>query len=66
MLTNGRTKEHLYQTCRDEFCQRYACRVYREGYFNGKLAGVAQGRAEGEAIGYDRGYTAGAASCGDG
>jgi hypothetical protein len=66
VLTNDHT-QHRYQTCRDEDCQRFACRVYREGYINGKLAGRAEGRAEGEAAGYSNGYSAGysagAASC---
>jgi hypothetical protein len=73
VLTDAR-KQHLYQTCQDDLCQRFACRVYKEGYHNGKLAGRAEGRAEGEAIGYAKGHTdgygegyaAGAASCGDG
>ena len=76
VLTDER--KHMYQTCRDELCQRFACRVYKEGYFNGKLAGKAEGRAEGEAAGYSKGhsagyskghsagFSAGAASCGDG
>ena len=69
VLTGERT-QHDYRRCRDEDCQRFACRVYREGYINGKLAGRAEGRAEGEAAGYSNGYSAGysagAASCGDG
>jgi len=64
VLTDAR--KHVYQLCRDDLCQRFACRVYKEGYINGKLAGRAEGRAESEAIGYDKGYSAGAASCGDG
>jgi flagellar biosynthesis/type III secretory pathway protein FliH len=51
--------QHRYQTCRDEDCQRYACRVYREGYANGKEAGKAEGRAAGLAEGYSKGHTAG-------
>jgi hypothetical protein len=58
VLTDAHTS-HRYQTCRDEECQRYACRVYREGYANGKEEGRAEGRAEGEAIGYAKGHTAG-------
>jgi hypothetical protein len=65
VLTGERT-QHDYRRCRDEDCQRFACRVYKEGYINGKLAGRAEGRAEGEAAGYSNGYSAGAASCGDG
>jgi hypothetical protein len=28
VLTDER-QQHRYQTCRDEDCQRYACRIYR-------------------------------------
>jgi hypothetical protein len=69
VLTGERT-QHRYQTCGDEDCQRYACRVYREGYDDGYGAGHAAGYAAGEAAGYAEGhsdgYSAGAASCGDG
>jgi flagellar biosynthesis/type III secretory pathway protein FliH len=73
VLTDAR-KQHLYQTCQDAECQRFACRVYKEGYMNGKLAGRAEGHAEGRAegyseghsAGYSEGYSAGAGSCGDG
>jgi hypothetical protein len=37
--------EHRYQTCRDEDCQRYACRVYREGYANGYADATAAAEA---------------------
>ena len=70
VLTNGRTQEHRYQLCQDGSCQRFACRVYRDGFREGYGAGHGAGRAEGEAIGYATGhadgYAAGAASCGDG
>jgi hypothetical protein len=69
VLTGART-QHSYQRCRDEDCQRYACRVYREGYAAGHAAGEAKGYARGHAEGYSEGwaegYAAGAASCGDG
>ena len=70
MLTGERT-QHRYQTCRDEDCQRFACRVYREGYRDGYAPATPPGYAEGEAAGYAAGYSrlgyaAGAASCGDG
>ena len=54
--------------CRDEGCQRFACRVYREGYEDGYCAGYAIGCAEGyaagEAAGYQAGYAAGVAAAG--
>jgi hypothetical protein len=28
----GPREEHRYQTCQDEYCERFPCRVYREGY----------------------------------
>jgi flagellar biosynthesis/type III secretory pathway protein FliH len=65
VLTGVRT-EHRYQSCQDELRQRFACRVYKEGWRNGREQGRAEGRAEGEAIGYSRGYSAGAARRGDG
>jgi flagellar biosynthesis/type III secretory pathway protein FliH len=69
VLTDAR-KQHLYQTCRDELCQRFACRVYKEGFRNGKEEGKVEGYARGHAESYDEGwaagYAAGAASCGDG
>jgi len=69
VLTDAQ-QQHRYQTCRDEDCQRYACRVYREGFREGYAAGAASGFAQGQAAGYAEGhadgYAAGAASCGDG
>jgi hypothetical protein len=65
VLTDAR-KQHLYQTCDDELCQRFACRVYKEGFRNGEAAGEARGEARGHARGYSEGYQAGAASGGDG
>jgi hypothetical protein len=55
----GVRAQHRYQTCRDEDCQRYACRIYREGYSHGKAAGEAEGHAAGLAEGYSKGHTAG-------
>ena len=64
VLTDDRT-QHRYQTCRDEDCQRYACRVYREGWADGYAAGAGEAEAA-AAAGYSDGYAAGAASCGGG
>jgi hypothetical protein len=61
VLSDAQT-QHRYQTCTDEDCQRYACRVYREGYSNGK-AGHAEGRAQGHAEGYSEGFGDGLAAC---
>ena len=57
----GVRTEHRYQTCRDEDCQRFACRVYREGFRDGYGAGHAAGHAEGYATGYAEGHGAGMA-----
>jgi len=73
VLTDER-RQHRYQTCRDGSCQRFACRIYKEGYSDGYDDGYGAGHAAGEAAGYDRGqsdgyaegYAAGAVSCGDG
>jgi flagellar biosynthesis/type III secretory pathway protein FliH len=69
VLTDERT-QHDYRRCRDEDCQRYACRIWREayqdGYEDGSAAGYAAGHAAGYAEGHTDGYTEGAASCGDG
>ena len=46
---------HDYRFCRDPFCQRFACRVYKEGYDDGYGAGSAAGYAAGYAQGYDDG-----------
>ena len=50
VLTDAR-QQHRYQTCRDEDCQRFACRVYREGYQDGYDDGQAAGYAAGHAAG---------------
>jgi flagellar biosynthesis/type III secretory pathway protein FliH len=55
-------RQHRYQTCRDEDCQRFACRVYREGYRDGYDDGQAAGYAEGHAAGYTEGHADGYAS----
>jgi len=65
VLTDVR-KQHMYQTCQDDLCQRFGCRVYKEGFRNGREQGRSEGRAEGESAGYSKGYSAGAASSGDG
>jgi flagellar biosynthesis/type III secretory pathway protein FliH len=53
-LLSGQQSEHRYQTCRDEDCQRFACRIYREGFENGYETGYD--------VGYSKGYSAGYAA----
>ena len=36
MRTAGPPGQHSYRACRDEDCERYACRVYREGVETGE------------------------------
>jgi flagellar biosynthesis/type III secretory pathway protein FliH len=60
-VMNGARTQHRYQTCQDEDCQRFACRVYREGFRHGYDQGYAEGYLAGQAAGYTEGYAAGAA-----
>jgi hypothetical protein len=55
VLTGERT-QHRYLACRDEGCQRFACRVYKEGYQHGYGAGHATGYAQGHAAGFAEGH----------
>jgi flagellar biosynthesis/type III secretory pathway protein FliH len=72
VLTDAR-QQHDYRRCRDEDCQRYACRIWREGIREGYQRGAAAGYAQGHAAGYAEGHTEGraggyaegAASCGE-
>ena len=54
--------EHRYQLCDDEYCDRFPCRVYKEGYRNG----YDDGYSAGQAAGYAAGFSAGVASGGSG
>jgi flagellar biosynthesis/type III secretory pathway protein FliH len=54
-LAAATSAEHRYQTCRDEDCDRFPCRIYREGYRNGREDGYAEG--------YDQGFPDGIAAC---
>jgi hypothetical protein len=53
--------QHRYETCKDDGCQRLACRAYKEGYANGFDDGRAAGYQAGHADGYAEGYADGAA-----
>lgn len=48
-------EEHRYQLCKDEYCERFPCRVYKEGYRNGY--------EDGYGAGYSAGFAEGMASC---
>ena len=58
-FTAGTQAEHRYQACNDEYCDRFPCRVYREGYCNGR----EDGYGEGYTAGYASGFSEGLASC---
>jgi hypothetical protein len=58
-LLAGTGTEHRYQACDDEYCDRFPCRVYKEGYAEGHAAGSATGAAAGRADGYSEGYSDG-------
>jgi hypothetical protein len=60
-FTAGAEAEHRYQTCSDEWCDRFPCRVYREGFRDGYGAGYASGFSAGRAEGYAEGYAEGQA-----
>lgn len=49
-------QEHRYQLCRDEYCERFPCRLYKEGHRNGYDEGRERGQVEGFAAGYSKGY----------
>ena len=55
----GTRQEHRYQACDDEDCERYICRIYKEGYRNG----YEDGYADGFGAGYSSGFSEGLASC---
>ena len=46
---------HRYQACTDEHCDRFPCRVYKEGYRNGWQ--------DGHVAGYAAGFPDGIAAC---
>lgn len=59
------SQEHRYQRCPDEDCDRFPCRVYREGYQAGYADGYDAGYSSGFAEGYASGYSDGAADAGE-
>lgn len=56
--------DHDYRSCEDEDCERFGCRVYKEGWRNGYDRGYPDGETDGYGQGYGDGYSAGAASAG--
>jgi hypothetical protein len=64
-LRTSSPQEHRYQLCKDEYCERFPCRVYREGYDAGYADGHGAGYSAGAADGYAAGYSDGAADAGE-
>ena len=64
MALAGIRTEHRYQTCRDDDCRLFPCRVYKEGFEAGQAAGFGAGYAEGRAEGFAEGYAEGQADAG--
>jgi hypothetical protein len=64
-LLPGTREPHRYQTCDDEFCTRFACVVYKEGFEAGFSSGAASGYSAGRADGYAEGYSDGQADAGE-
>jgi hypothetical protein len=54
--------DHLAERCRDDWCQRLPCRLYKDGYERGYEDGQGAGYASGYAAGYSAGYSASAGS----
>jgi hypothetical protein len=55
--------EHRYQLCRDEYCDKFLCRIYKEGQRDGDDQGFLRGWNEGYPAGYGAGFTDGVAAC---
>jgi hypothetical protein len=58
-LDRGGDPEHRYQLCTDEHCERFPCRVYKDGWRDGHATGYERGYAAGFAEGYEAGYRQG-------
>jgi flagellar biosynthesis/type III secretory pathway protein FliH len=64
-LLTGNAAEHRYEQCGDDYCQRFACRVYKQGYSDGWRDGHLAGYAEGYTEGFSEGYAEGASDAGE-
>lgn len=52
-------QRHDYASCRDPHCDKYACRIYREGIDEGRIEGQVEGFNEGLAEGLKQGFDEG-------
>lgn len=55
----ARRDEHDYWQCDDQDCERFPCRVYREGRERGYREGFDKGFADGYGEGYEHGHADG-------
>lgn len=55
----ARRDEHDYWQCEDQDCERFPCRVYREGRARGYAEGFEIGFEKGYGEGYEHGFTDG-------
>jgi len=62
----GTRHKHDYHTCEDKFCERFPCRVYRDGWQDGFEAGHGAGYGSGYAAGFNVGYAQGGADAAGG
>lgn len=53
-----------YQECMDEDCERFPCKVYKEGWSDGFDEGYGAGSAAGYEAGFDAGYSQATADAG--
>ena len=55
--------QHDYRTCRDEYCDKFPCRVFAEGRREGYAEGHRDGFDKGFTDGYAEGFGDGMAAC---
>jgi hypothetical protein len=56
-------ERHEPQTCPDQHCHRYPCRLWREAHEAGRMQGLDEGFAKGYGDGYAAGYPDGMRDC---
>lgn len=56
-MATATSQQHDYRFCVDEFCDRFPCRIYKQGWHDGHEQGEATGMAKGLAQGYAQGWT---------
>ena len=66
MALPSKQQEHDHQTCDDEDCPRYPCRIYKEGFEAGEVLGRQRWLRRGVPRTYSAGYAAGVAAAAKG